>query len=157
MARLFMWWAVPTLRVNWEAPGTSKLKGNGNMTGKKILAVIFAVAILLKLSLIIISPIKWVDLMEVLLRNYAIIWAIYLPLIIITGYYVFSSVDLIDLAVAMLFTSLIVGISLIPYSASLLKLGGEIATVGLGKAWLGMVIWGALAVAVLYRVFTPKR
>jgi hypothetical protein len=127
------------------------------MTGKKILAGIFAVAILLKLSFIIISPIKWVDLMEVFLRHYAIIWAIYLPLIIITGYYVFTSLDLIDLAVAMLFTSLVVGVSLIPYPNSLLKMGGEIATVGLGKAWYAMVLWVAIAVAVLYRVFSDKR
>jgi hypothetical protein len=127
------------------------------MTGKKILADIFAVAILLKLAFILISPIKWVDLMEVFLRHQAIIWAIYLPLIIISGYYVFTSLDLIDLAVAMLFTSLAIGVSLIPYSNSLLKMGGEIATVGLGMAWYAIVLWGAIAVAVTYRVFADKR
>jgi hypothetical protein len=127
------------------------------MLGKQILAGFCGVAILAKLLFIIISPVKWVGLMEVFLGHTAIIWPVYLVLIIITGYYAFSSVDLIDLAVVILFTSLVIGLSLIPYSESLLKLGGEIATQGLGQAWLAMVIWGALAVAVLYRVFTPPK
>jgi hypothetical protein len=132
-------------------------KRNGNMAGKKFLAVIFAVAVLLKLFFIIVSPVKWVGLMEVFLGHTTLIWAVYLVVIIITGCYVFLSIDLLDMAVVMLFTSLLIGLSLIPYSASLLKLGGEIATVGLGQAWLAMVFWAALAVAVLYRVFTPQR
>jgi len=127
------------------------------MLGKQILAGICGVAILAKLLFIIISPVKWVGLVEGCLGHTAVIWAVYLVLIIITGYYVFSSVDLIDLAVVMLFTSLLIGVTLIPYYAALLKLGGEIATQGLGQAWLAMVIWGALAVAVLYRVFTPQK
>jgi len=127
------------------------------MLGKQILAGICGVAILAKLLFIIISPVKWVGLVEGFLGHTAVIWAVYLVLIIITGYYVFSSVDLIDLAVVMLFTSLLIGVTLIPYYAALLKLGGEIATQGLGQAWLAMVIWGALAVAVLYRVFTPQK
>jgi hypothetical protein len=132
-------------------------KRTGNMLGKKVLAVIFAVAVLLKLFFIIVSPVKWVGLMEVFLGHATLVWAVYLVLIIITGCYVFLSIDLLDLAVVMLFTSLLVGLSLIPYSATLLKLGGEIATVGLGQAWPALVIWVALAVAVLYRVFTPQK
>jgi hypothetical protein len=127
------------------------------MLGKRILAGICGVAILAKLLFIFISPVKWVGLMEVFLGHTTLIGAVYLVLIIITGFYVFLSIDLIDLAVVMLFTSLLIGASLIPYADSLLKLTGEIATVGLGKAWPAMVFWGALAVAVLYRVFTPNK
>jgi hypothetical protein len=127
------------------------------MFGKKVLAVIFAVAILAKLSFIIINPVKWVGFMEVFLRHTGLIWVVYLVLIIITGCYVFLSIDLLDLAVAMLFTSMLIGLTLIPYSASILKLGGEIATVGLGRAWPAVVFWGFIAVAVLYRVFSKQK
>jgi hypothetical protein len=59
--------------------------------------------------------------------------------------------------VVMLFTSALVGLSLIPYAASLQKVGQEIGRVGFGKAWLAWVIWIALAVAVLYRIFAGKK
>jgi hypothetical protein len=126
------------------------------MSGKKILAGVFAALILVKLLFILISPGKWMGLVTVFLGHYAIIWWVYLALIVITGYYIFSRLDLIDIALVMFFTALLIGVSLIPYSAAWLKVGREIAAVGLGKAWLAMIIWGALAVAVLYRVFSIK-
>ena len=46
----------------------------------------------------------------------AIVTAIYLILLIITGYYIFSSLKLIDIALVMFFTSLLVGLSLVPYA-----------------------------------------
>jgi hypothetical protein len=127
------------------------------MSGKKILAGIFAALILIKLLFIIISPGKWMSLVEVFLRHYAFIWWVYLALIIITGYYIFSSLDLIDIVLVMFFTSLIIGVSLIPFSDAWLKLGKEIAAKGLGKVWLSVVIWGALAVAVLYRLWSSPK
>jgi hypothetical protein len=129
----------------------------GNVAGKKVLAVIFAVAVLAKLFFIIFSPVKWVGFMEVFLGHTGLLWVVYLVLLVITGGFVFLSIDLLDLAVAMLFTSLLIGLSLVPYSASLLKLGGEIVTVGLWKAWPAMVFWLALAVAMLYRVFADNK
>jgi hypothetical protein len=127
------------------------------MSGKKILAGIFAALILIKLLFIMVSPGKWMSLVEVFLRHYAFIWWVYLALIIITGYYIFSSLDLIDIVLVMFFTALIIGVSLIPFSDAWLKLGKEIAVKGLGKAWLSVAIWGVLAVAVLYRLWSrPK-
>jgi hypothetical protein len=127
------------------------------MMAKKILASIFAVVILLKLIIWIMNPGAWMGGVEWLLGHNVLLMSIYLALIIITGYYALSSVDLIDIAVVMFLTSLLVAISLVPYSATLLKLREEIVTVGLGQAWLAVLIWGALAVAVLYRVFSPSR
>jgi hypothetical protein len=132
-------------------------KSAGNVAGKKVLAVIFAVAVLAKLFFIIFSPVKWVGFMEVFLGHSGLLWVVYLILIIITGCYVFLSIDLLDLAVAMLFTSMLIGLTLVPYSASILKLGGEIATVGLWKAWPAMLFWLGLAVAILYRVFGENK
>lgn len=127
------------------------------MLGKRILAGIFAGTILLKLLVGFINPAKWLDLTGALLGHTIIVTAIYLILLIITGCYIFSSLKLIDIALVMFFTSLLVGLSLVPYAPLLLRMSEEIAVLGIGKAWLALLLWGALAVAVLYQVFSKKR
>ena len=127
------------------------------MLGKRIIASVFAGVILLKLLALLVSPDKWMGLVAAFLEHSTIVMGTYAVLIIIIGYYVLSSIDLIDLAVVMFLTSLLIGISIIPYSGVLLKAREEILAVGLGKAWYAIVLWGAFAGAVLYRVFSPKR
>ena len=127
------------------------------MVAKKILAGIFAVMILLKLIILVTNPHLWMGAVEALLGQQPLVMIIYLVLIIITGYYVFSSLDLIDLAVTMFFTSLLIAISIIPYAGILLKLREEIIRIGVGQAWLALLLWGALAVAVLCKIFSPSR
>ena len=83
--------------------------------------------------------------------------AIYLVLLVITGYFVFTRIDLIDVAVVMLFTSVLLGLSLLPYLASIPQLREAIVSVGLAKFWPGLIIWAAIAVAVLYRIFAGKK
>jgi uncharacterized membrane protein len=126
------------------------------MLGKKILAVVFAGLTLIKLAFLLTSPEKWLGVAQAFWGHSAVVMGIYLVLLVITGYFIFTSLDLIDVAVVMLFTSLLMGLSLIPYSGSLLKVQEEIVTVGIGKAWLSLIIWVAIAVAVLYRVFSGK-
>ena len=94
---------------------------------------------------------------QVFLGHYALMIAIYLVLLVITGYVVFTRIDLIDVAVVMLFTSVLLGLSLIPYLASIPQLREAIVSVGFGKAWPALIIWAAIAVAVLYRVFASKK
>jgi len=127
------------------------------MLGKKILAGIFAVLTLIKLAFLLASPGSWLGATQAFLGHSGIMTAVYLLLLVITGYFIFTSLDLIDVAVVMLFTAALVGLSLIPYTDSLQKLGQEIGGVGFGKAWLAWVIWVVIAVAVLYRVFSRKK
>jgi hypothetical protein len=127
------------------------------MLGKKILAGIFAALILIKLAFLLISPEKWLRVGQTFFGHSAITVVIYLMLLVITGYFIFTTLDLIDVAVVMLFTSTLVGMTLIPYSGSLVTLSREFVTVGLDKAWLGLVIWVAIAAAVLYKIFVAKR
>jgi hypothetical protein len=128
------------------------------MFAKKVLATIFAVLILFKLvALLLVNPNKWLNFSGLLLAHHVILTYVYLALIVITGYYIFSSLNLIDIALVMFFTSMLTGLSLIPYSTPLFKFGEAMATIGLSKAWLAMAIWGALAVAVLARVFSKLR
>ena len=82
---------------------------------------------------------------------------IYLVLLVITGYFVFTSLDLIDVAVVMLFTSILLGLSLIPYVASVPQLPEAIVNVGFAKVWPAWILWAAIAVAVLYRIFGGRK
>lgn len=127
------------------------------MLGKKILVVIFAVLTLIKLAFLLISPGKWLVVSQAFLGHTGTVTAVYLALLVITGYFIFTSLDLIDVALVMLFTATLVGLSLIPYAGSMQRVGQEIGTIGFGKAWLAWIIWVVIAVAVLYRVFGGKR
>ncbi len=126
------------------------------MLGKKILAVIFAVLTLVKLAFLLISPGKWLAVSQSFLGHTGVVTGVYLAVLVITGYFIFTSLDLIDVAMVMLFTAALVGLSLIPYVAALQRVGQEIGTVGLSKAWLAWAIWVIIAVAVLFRVFSKK-
>ncbi len=126
------------------------------MLGKKILAGIFAALILIKLAFLLTSPETWLGVTQAFLGHYAAMMGIYLVLLVITGYFVFTRLDLIDVAVVMLFTSVLLGLSLLPYLALMPKLSEEIVTVGFGRAWPALILWAAIAVAVLYRVFSGK-
>jgi hypothetical protein len=53
----------------------------------------------------------------------------------------------------MLWTSVLVGLSLAPYNEMLLKWRDEIAREGLGKVWWVLAIWAGLAVWMLAAVF----
>jgi hypothetical protein len=124
------------------------------MTPTKILAIIFAVAILVKLAFLIIRPRLWARAAHAVIGNYATATVIYLILAAIVGYYVLTSINIVEVAAVMLFASLLIGLSLAPYAASLVKLSDEVMQVGLGKTWLALVIWGLLALWVLYAVFS---
>jgi hypothetical protein len=127
------------------------------MLGKKILAVIFAAAILIKLAFLLISPEHWLGAAQAFLGHETLMIAIYLVVLVITGYVVFTRIDLIDVAVVMLFTSALLGLSLLPYLASVPQLPAAIVRVGFARVWPAWILWAAIAVAVLYRIFAGKR
>jgi hypothetical protein len=133
------------------------MDGGGKMSAKRILAGIFAVLVLLKLIILAVNPQVWAGAVQALLGHQALVTLIYLILAAITGYYVFSTLDLLDIAVVMFFTGLLIGLSFIPYAGALPKLQEEVIHIGLGQAWWVAVLWGALAVAVLYKIFAPSR
>jgi hypothetical protein len=127
------------------------------MLGKKILAVIFAAAILIKLAFLLISPESWLGATQGFLGHYNAMIGVYLALLVIVGYFVFTSLDLIDVAVVMLFTSILMGLSLIPYLASVPQLPEAIVKVGVARVWPAWILWAAIAAAVLYRIFGGKK
>jgi hypothetical protein len=127
------------------------------MLGKKILAVIFAALTLIKLTFLLISPEQWLGATQAFLGHYPLMIAVYLGLLAVTGYFVFTRIDLIDVAVVMLFTSVLLGLSLMPYLASKPQLTEKIVSVGPARVWPAWIIWAAVAAAVLYRVLKGNK
>jgi len=123
------------------------------VTPLAILAAIFAVAILMKLVLLLTAPAAWARLTEALMRHRKILALIYALAAILVGTVVFSYQGLIEVAAVMLFTSLLMGLAFLPYAGALDKLRDEVLRVGVAGAWPALLLWGALAVAVLVAVW----
>ena len=122
------------------------------MTSIEVLATIFAVLVLVKMAFIRTNPKAWMNFAQPILRNSVVALLVYLVLAAVVGYFIFSSMTIVQVGAVMLLTSLLMGVGLAPYSQLILKVGEEILTEGLGKAWLSMLIWTGISVWVLYGV-----
>jgi len=126
------------------------------MSSLEILATIFAIIVLVKLIFLSLSARLWMKTVGAMLNYPLATTLIYLVLAGIVGYYVLSNIAIIQIAAVMLFTSLLGGIGLAPYSRVMLRLGEEILNEGVSKAWLSMLIWTLVAIWVLYTVFVKS-
>ncbi len=126
------------------------------MTALEVIATIFAIFVLVKIVVVLIDPQIWMKrVAEPLLGNPRLATAVYLVLAIVVGYYVFASLHIVDVAAVMLFTALVMGVGMMPYSKALLKLAGEMSATRsdlLRNAWLPIVIWTVIALWVLTSV-----
>ncbi len=122
------------------------------MTSIEVLATIFAVLVLVKMAFIRTNPKAWMNFAQPILRNSVVAPLVYLVLAAVVGYFIFSSMTIVQVGAVMLFTSLLMGVGLAPYSQVILKVGEEMLTEGVGKAWLSMLIWTGISLWVLYGV-----
>ncbi len=127
------------------------------MTVLDVIGAIFAIFILVKVSIVLIKPQLWMkEVAEPLLRNPVLATAVYGILAIMVGYFVFARLRVAEVAAVMFFTSLLIGVSLLPYSRALLKTAEEMLASRselLRRAWLPLVIWVVIALWVLSTVF----
>jgi len=124
-----------------------------------ILAVIFSLFIILKISVVFINPHGWFRVADALLRNAIIITVVYVIFTVIVGYYILRNFSIVQVAAVMLFTSLLIGLATIPFSETILSIRKELLGSRrdiLRKTWLTLLIWIAIAVWTLYEVFTKK-
>ncbi len=122
------------------------------MTSIEVLATIFAVLVLVKMAFIRTNPKAWMNFAQPILRNSVVALLVYLVLAAVVGYFIFSSMTIVQVGAVMLFTSLLMGVGLAPYSQVILKVGEEMMTEGVGKASLSMLIWTGISLWVLYGV-----
>ncbi|MEE9549103.1 MAG: hypothetical protein V3W08_01740 [Candidatus Binatia bacterium] len=118
----------------------------------EILAIIFAVFVIVKLIVVTVKPGLWMKWANGMLKNELLITLIYFVLAVIIGYYIFAELTVVQVAAVTLWVSMLIGIGFVPYSKILLKTSDELLSVGISKAWLSMLIWAGLAIWVLYAV-----
>ena len=124
------------------------------MTPIEILAIIFAVLILVKLLFVLIKPGAWMSFVGFLYKNSVVITIVYIMLAALVGYYLFVSngMNIVQVAAAGVFISLLMGIGFAPFSQKLIAMQNGIMQER-GKAWLAMLIWAAIAIWTLWVVF----
>lgn len=125
------------------------------MTPLEVLAAIFGVLVLLKLSLIMLNPQLRIRIVESIInKNIAFLAIIYLVLTAIAGYYVLSSLSIVEVAAVMMLMSGLMGLFFVQYQKIMLQLAKEtLSSDFLSKNWLSILIWAALAIWALYAVF----
>ena len=130
--------------------------GGVKMTPIEILATIFAILVLVKLLIVAVNPKLWMKGVESIVSNYAFTTIVYVLLTVIIGYIIFKSLSIVQVAAVMLFTSVLIGLTMVPYLDKLLALGKEIVGTRsemFRRGWLAIVIWAGIAVWTLYAVF----
>lgn len=125
------------------------------MTSIEILALIFAVLVLVKLIVILIRPKAWGKFVAVVWSKAGLTMLVCLVLAVITGYYVLNNLSIVEVGAVMLFTSTLMAVAWGPYSKLLLKMKEEVLKPGaVQKSWLPIIIWLVLGVWILYSILT---
>jgi len=125
----------------------------------EIIAVIFAIFILLKVSIILINPHGWSRLADAILSNKIITTTAYLLIAVIVGYFIFRNFSIVQVAAIMLFSSILIGLGLLPFSEIFLTIRDEMLESRwyiLRKTWFTLLIWITIAVWTLYEVFSKR-
>jgi len=125
----------------------------------EIIAVIFAIFILLKVSFVLINPHWWFKLADAILRNTIILTIAYLLIAVIVGYFIFRSFSIEQVAAIMLFSSILIGLGLLPFSETFLAIRDEMLgsrSYILRKTWFTLLIWITIALWTLYVVFSKR-
>ncbi len=129
------------------------------MTPLEIIAVIFAISVILKIGFAVFAP-KW--------RIKKVTWFAEHPIVIevlfgvcavILAYFIFQELTIVHVVSAMVFTACLVGMVIFAYEdafAGLLKGIPRSSEEILQRQWINILIWLFLAVWVLYSVFVLK-
>ncbi len=129
------------------------------MSAIEILAIIFSIFILLKISIVLINPHGWFKVADAILRNTILTTIVYLFLALLAGYYIFRNFSITQVAAVMLFASILIGLGLLPFSETLLTIRDEMLGSRLDilrKTWFTLLIWIAIAVWTLYEIISKR-
>ncbi len=125
------------------------------MTSLETLALILAILVLVKLTIVIWNPHAWFRIAEAFWVNPRITTATYLILAAIVGTLVLTELSVVEVGASMLFVSLLIGASMGPYSQRLLqefKTQLESRSEIISKWWISIGIWGGISIWILYEV-----
>lgn len=125
-----------------------------NFTSIEILALIFAVAVIIKLVIVSLSPKGWKGFVKSLYGNPTLLAVFELILAGIVFYYLIQELSLVQIFACLVLGALLTGMTFAVYGKELMPvfqkmLNGNI----LKKAWLPILVWLALAIWVLKEIF----
>ncbi len=119
----------------------------------KFLAVVFAVLVLGKIIMLVVARDYWLGLVDKMFGPGNRTLMIYGGAAAAVGILVLTQVSIIEVGAVMLWTSLLMGLGMVPYREMVQKWRDEIATVGLTRIWWVLAVWAGLAVWMLASVF----
>ena len=119
----------------------------------KILAVVFALLVLVKMIMLLVAREYWMGLVDKMFKPGNKTGLVYGVATGLVGLPVLLQVSIFEIGAVMLWTSLLIGLGMVPYSEMVMKWRDEIAREGLGRIWWVLAIWVGLAVWILAAVF----
>lgn len=124
------------------------------MTPIEIIALIFALGILVKLLCVLVKPKAWLNLTKKLYTSPALLMIIELILAAIVFYYI-KDVGIVQIAAIGAFVALLMGLSMAAYFKDVVGLAEKMLKDKsiVKKAWLAIVVWLVFALWVLYVLF----
>ena len=122
-----------------------------------MLAVVFAILVLLKVVLVFLNPKGWFKFGKSLMKQRGLLWVIYIIIGVLSGYYVFVNVDPASVGAVFLLATALIGMRLMPLSDKLVKsLEGEFVGASrkklLKKHWFSLIVWVVLSIWILVAV-----
>jgi hypothetical protein len=122
------------------------------MTGIEILALIFAVIVIIKAVMLFVSPKSSLRKAKYFFERPALVIGIYIVLLAVTGYIVIPIIGIVNTFAATAFGVSLIALNLAVYPKQAMKLT-KIILKNRKKMILPLIIWTALAVWVLYALF----
>ena len=122
-----------------------------------ILALIFAVVVLVKLTVVLINPQAWLKFTGPIWENHNLTLVIYLLASVVVGYFLLQELTIIQISAVMLFASLLISVGFIAYPKLFFSIKKEIVYASgakiLQENWITVVVWGVLALWTLWAIF----
>ena len=126
------------------------------MTPVEILALIFAVLVLVKVLLVMFNPQLRIRIAENLLQQSTLLMFIYTLGAALAGYYLLMDLTFVQIAAVMLFTTLLIGMASIPFGKELIHLVRQVMknrVEYLQKSYFTLILWMCIAIYILYSLF----
>ena len=128
------------------------VKGGEKMTPIEILAVIFAVVILVRAVAILVKPKKFIKLAVKVMENKPLVIGISVVTAVIIGYFAITALGVVNVFVASMLGIALVGFTLMMYPKLMVKITRAVLK-DRKKLILPLIVWVAFAVWVLYTLF----
>jgi len=124
------------------------------MNAVENLALIFAIVVILKMAIILISRKSWEGFAKKIYSKPALLFVVELVLSVIIFYYLLQTLSIVTIMACVLLGAMLTGMSFAFFSKEFSPIIGKIMKANvLKKAWFLLLIWLALAVWVLVALF----